>query len=130
MRYILLIFVLLIAVPAQAVMNPREKLNDPAMEARAQALTRTLRCVVCQNQSVEDSDADLARDPRIVVRKDILAGQSDDQIKADLRAKYGDYILLDPPFNRRTWALWFAPLLVLAAGIGFALHAFGRRRRK
>jgi len=129
MKRLLIVFLLLVSTPALAVMNPAERLNNPAMEARAKDLTRTLRCVVCQNQSVDDSNAQIAQDLRITVRKQILDGKTDDQIRTYLRERYGDYILLDPPVEPRTWVLWFAPIVVLVAGMMLALATFARRRR-
>ncbi len=129
MRTLLFILCLLMATPAFAIMNPDEKLADPALETRAETLTRTLRCVVCQNQSVEDSNADIARDLRITVRKQMVQGQSDDQIKQYLRARYGDYILLKPPVTDRTYLLWFAPVIILAGGFILMARSFTRRRR-
>ncbi len=129
MKRLLIVFLLLVSTPAMAVMNPAERLNNPAMEARAKDLTRTFRCVVCQNQSVDDSNAQIAQDLRITVRKQILDGKTDDQIRTYLRERYGDYILLDPPVEPRTWVLWFAPIIVLAAGMMLALATFVRRRR-
>lgn len=128
MRYFLPLLILFLAAPAFAIMHPSEKLADPTQEARAMALTKELRCVVCQNESIEDSSADIARDLRLLVRREIQAGKSDNQIFASLRARYGDYIMLNPPLDSRTLILWFAPLLLLAAG-GTAVYFSMRRRR-
>ena len=117
------------AMPAFAVTHPDEKLRDPALEARALNLTANLRCVVCQNESVDASEADIARDLRLLVRKQILEGKTDAQIMDYLRGRYGDYISFEPPFDARTYLLWLMPLLVLAAGAIFAWPAFKRRRR-
>ena len=91
-------------------------LADPAQEARAQALEMEIRCVVCQNEPIAQSTADLAADMRTLVRERVAAGDSDDQIRAFFRERYGDFVLLRPPFDARTWALWAAPFLLLAAG--------------
>jgi cytochrome c-type biogenesis protein CcmH len=122
-----LLFVL--ALPAAAVL-PDEVLRDPALEARARALSLQLRCMVCQNQSIDDSDAPLARDLRILVRERLQAGDSDAQIRAFLVARYGQFVLLEPEKNRRTALLWSAPLIVLLAGGLILLRFFRRRTRR
>lgn len=107
---------------------PDEQLADPALEARAQAIGQELRCVVCQNQSIEDSDATLARDLRLIVREQVEAGKSDAEVKAFLVERYGNFVLLKPPFTPATWLLWLGPLLaLLAGGAGVALYLKGRR---
>jgi len=124
---VLVLVLLGFAGPARAV-NPDEVLADPALEARARALSQELRCLVCQNQSIDDSNAELAHDLRVLVRDRLKAGDSDAQVIAFLRARYGEFVLLDPPVERATWALWFGPpLLVLAAAAGIVLAI--RRRR-
>ena len=112
---------LLTALPALAV-QPDEILPDPALEARARAISAELRCLVCQNQSIDDSDADLARDLRLLVRERLKAGDSDDQVRAYLVARYGDFVLLKPPFTSGTLFLWLSPfgLLILAGGLIWA----------
>jgi len=106
-----------------------EPLPDPAQEARAHRISKTLRCLVCQNQSIEDSNAGLARDLRKIVRERILAGDSDAQVREYLVARYGDWVLLNPPFKATTYLLWVAPFaLLLAAGAGVAV--FYRRNRQ
>ena len=124
---LVLLLAIAIALPAQAV-QPDEVLSDPALEARARALSLTLRCMVCQNQSIDDSDAPLARDLRILVRERLKAGDSDTQISEFLVARYGQFVLLEPEKNRRTALLWLAPLLVLLGG-GLAVLRFYRRGR-
>jgi cytochrome c-type biogenesis protein CcmH len=114
------------AMPALAV-QPDEILSDPALESRARHLSRELRCMVCQNQSIDDSDAPLARDLRLLVRDRLKAGDSDAQVMDFLTARYGDFVLLNPPFNWRTALLWFAPAGVLIAG-ALGLLMFLRRR--
>ena len=94
---------------------------DPAQEARAEALEMEIRCVVCQNEPIAQSTADLAADMRALVRERVAAGDSDDQIRAFFRARYGDFVLLRPPFDPRTWALWAAPLALAAAGLAGVL---------
>ena len=116
------------AAPALAV-DPDERLADPALEARARDISKGLRCLVCQNQNIDDSNASLAKDLRILVRERLSAGDSDDQVRAYLVNRYGDFVLLDPPFKRRTLVLWLgAPALLLLAGA--ALWLAGRRRPK
>jgi cytochrome c-type biogenesis protein CcmH len=117
---------LAISGPAYAV-KPDEMLHDPALEARARAISAGLRCPVCQNQSIDDSDAQLARDLRLVVREHLLAGESDQAIRDFLVARYGSFILLKPPLEPGTILLWAAPLLALAAG-AFALGRFARSK--
>ena len=103
-----------------------EMLADPLLENRARNLSRKLRCLVCQNQSIDDSDADLARDLRREVRAQLVQGKTDQAILSDLRAKYGDFVLLAPPIAKNTMALWLAPIGFLLLGIGIA---WGARQR-
>jgi cytochrome c-type biogenesis protein CcmH len=114
------------AMPARAV-QPDEIMADPAKEARARELSKELRCMVCQNQSIDDSEAPLARDLRLLVRERIAAGDSDQQVVDFLVARYGEFVLLKPRFNPHTLLLWLTPPLALLAG-GFALWRLGRRR--
>jgi cytochrome c-type biogenesis protein CcmH len=126
-RLAALLAALLCAAPALAAIgDPAERLADPAQEARAQALGRELRCMVCQNQSIEDSDADLARDLRRLVREQIAAGGSDAQVMRFVHDRYGDFVLLRPPVNATTALLWATPVLALAGG---ALLVLAMRRR-
>jgi len=117
--------VCLIAAPAFAV-QPDEILTDPAMESRARELSRELRCMVCQNQSIDDSDAPLARDLRLLVRERLKAGDSDRQVLDFLTERYGQFVLLKPRFAWDTAVLWLAPLAVLLLG-GFGLLSLLRR---
>jgi cytochrome c-type biogenesis protein CcmH len=115
---------LLGAAPALAV-QPDEVLSDPALEARARALSKELRCMVCQNQSIDDSDAPLARDLRLLVRERLVAGDSDAKVVDFLTARYGEFVLLKPRFSASTALLWLAPLIALIAGafgVGYALR--------
>jgi cytochrome c-type biogenesis protein CcmH len=98
-------------------LHPNEILSDPDLEKRARNLGEELRCLVCQNQSIDDSDAELARDLRIIVRQQLSEGKSDKDIKDYLIQRYGYYILLTPPFNRYTYLLWGSPLLFLVLAI-------------
>jgi cytochrome c-type biogenesis protein CcmH len=114
------------AAPALAA-DPSEMLADPKLEARAQHLGKELRCLVCQNESIEDSNADLAKDLRIIVRERIAQGQTDEQVRSFVVDRYGDYVLLNPPFKASTLVLWVGPFVFLLAGLA-ALVAFFRRR--
>ncbi|MBV8494173.1 MAG: cytochrome c-type biogenesis protein CcmH [Alphaproteobacteria bacterium] len=120
------IALLAIITPAQAV-RPDETLADPVLETRAREVSRELRCLVCRNQSIDDSDADLAHDLRVLVRERLKAGDSNDQAIAFVRARYGDFVLLRPPFEIGTALLWGGPLLVLLLG-GVAVARLYRRR--
>lgn len=118
---------LLVATAAYAVSDPGEMLPNRAQELRAEALGQQLRCLVCQNESIEDSDADLARDLRHIIRQRIVAGDSDQQVIDWMVARYGNFVRLRPPFNAMTLALWGAPVLALLFGIGAVF--ISRRRR-
>ncbi len=123
-----LVVALLFAFPALAV-EPSEMLPDPALESRARDIGRALRCVVCQNQSIDDSAAEVARDMRRAVRERLAAGDRDEQVFAYMVARYGDYVLLQPPFKAGTWVLWLGGPLVLIVAGGALLFAARRRRR-
>jgi cytochrome c-type biogenesis protein CcmH len=114
---------------AAYAVQPDEIMSDPAKEARARNLSRELRCMVCQNQSIDDSAAPLARDLRLLVRQRIAAGDSDAQVLNFLVARYGEFVLLKPRFEPATWLLWLLPPLALAGG-GLALWAYNRQRAK
>ena len=126
-RFILTCLLFLVPLMAKAV-EPDEIMTDPKLEARARALSAELRCMVCQNESIDESHADLARDLRLLVRERLQTSDSDDQIRAFLVRRYGDFILLKPPFKLETWLLWGAPFLVLLAGAYIILVA--RRRQQ
>ncbi|HIM25194.1 MAG TPA: cytochrome c-type biogenesis protein CcmH [Rhodospirillales bacterium] len=113
--------------PAWAV-NPDEVLSDPVMENRAREISRGLRCLVCQNQSIDDSDADLAKDLRIIVRERLTAGDSDAQVVDFVVSRYGDYVLLKPPFKLATLVLWLGPAAIAGGGLIAVLMFFRRRR--
>lgn len=113
--------------PGHAV-QPDEVLQDPVLEARARALSEGLRCLVCQNQSIDDSDAPLAKDLRILVRERLKAGDSDEEIIDFVVARYGEFVLLKPRFSAHTWLLWFATPLVLLAGLAAVVLAYRRRK--
>src|ERR1700727_2187561 len=127
-RLVFLLGLMIGAAPAQAV-QPNEMLNDPVLESRARALSAELRCMVCQNQSIDDSDAPLARDIRLLIRERIGQGESNDAVRAYLVSRYGDFILLKPPFKPETLLLWLSPVLVLGLGGGAALFANRRAPR-
>jgi cytochrome c-type biogenesis protein CcmH len=139
MRRFLTIFTILAAIsaggltfgtPALAV-EPDEVLADPVLEARARELSKVLRCVVCQNQSIDDSNADIARDMRVLVRERLVAGDTDDQTVAHMVARYGDYVLLRPPFQTNTLALWIGPPLMafVVAALGLLFFRMYQRVR-
>lgn len=123
------IFALLFALfafgsTAQAV-EPHEMLKDPVLESRARDVSKHLRCVVCQNETIDDSNADIARDMRVLLRARILAGDTNEQVIAFMVSRYGDYVLLKPRFAPITYLLWFGPFIVLALG---AIVVFRRLR--
>jgi cytochrome c-type biogenesis protein CcmH len=126
MRVVIAMLALLQAAPAFAV-QPDEILPDAKMEERARNLSRELRCMVCQNQSIDDSDAPLARDLRLLVRERLKAGDSDKQVMDFLTARYGDFVLLNPPMNAKTFLLWVLPAGLLVLG-GIVLIVAMRRR--
>ena len=110
-----------------AASDPAERLPDPAQEARAREIFREVRCLVCQNESIDDSEAELAGDLRAIVRQQVAAGRSDDEIRDFLVARYGEFVLLKPPFSAGNAVLWVAPFFVVLAG---ALLLLGLLRRK
>jgi cytochrome c-type biogenesis protein CcmH len=116
------------SAPSIAV-EPNEVLVDPVLEARARALSKNIRCLVCQNQSIDSSNASLAKDLRVIVRERLIAGDSDIQILDFLVARYGDYALLKPPIKPTTYALWYGPGVLMTLGF-FAVIVFLARRRK
>jgi cytochrome c-type biogenesis protein CcmH len=134
MRAVLLALVL-VAAPALADSDlppaplANTQLADPKQEAQAKALMETIRCLVCQGQSIADSDAELAGDMRAMVRERIAAGEKPAAIRAWLVQRYGAWVSYEPPLDRRTWLLWAAPVLFLVLGIMIATRSFRRRRR-
>ncbi|RWB24271.1 cytochrome c-type biogenesis protein [Mesorhizobium sp.] len=124
---LVLLLTLLFAGAALAV-KPDEVLADPALEARARTLSEQLRCMVCQNQSIDDSDADLARDLRVLVRQRLVAGDSDRQVIDYIVSRYGEFVLLKPRFSLRNALLWGAPVFLLLAG--GAVVVLGARSRR
>jgi cytochrome c-type biogenesis protein CcmH len=134
MRVLLFVFILALAQPLLADSNlppaywANRQLPDARQEARAQALMEELRCLVCQGQSIADSDAELAADMRDLVRRRIAAGESPDEVRSWLIERYGRWVSYRPPVGIGTWALWLAPFLFLAAGLGIAASRIRRRR--
>jgi cytochrome c-type biogenesis protein CcmH len=125
------IAVLLLSVaPMVFAVEPGEMLGDPALEARAREISKELRCLVCQNQSIDDSSADLARDLRLIVRHRLSAGDSDEQVLEYVTDRYGDFVLLRPPMKPATLVLWLAPPLLLIAGAVLSLTYLRRRQRQ
>ena len=111
-------------------LSQEAQLADPQLEQRARDLSKVIRCVVCQSQSVDDSDADIAQELRVLIREQIAAGKSDQEIRDYLVARYGDFVLFDPPFKASTYVLWLGPFAILVlAGIGVAMF-FRRRARE
>jgi cytochrome c-type biogenesis protein CcmH len=129
MRHIFLAFLFLVAtLPAQALPAP-DSLSDPVQEARARNLQKELRCLVCQGESLDESNASLAVDLRRLIRARIKAGDSDEAIKNFLVSRYGDFILMQPPFETNTYALWLTPFAVLIVAAGIAAWVVFRARR-
>jgi cytochrome c-type biogenesis protein CcmH len=124
-----LILALILAAGAARAVRPDEVLADPALEARARALSSELRCLVCQNESIDDSDAPLAHDIRVLIRERIAKGESNDSARAFLVSRYGDFILLRPPFKPETLLLWLSAPLTLALGALGIYFAMRRARQ-
>lgn len=130
MRWLQAVLILLacaVATPTLAV-SPEEVLANPVLEQRARDISGGLRCLVCQNQSIDDSDADLAKDLRVLVRERLVAGDSDDAVRQYLVDRYGEYVLLNPRMNMHTLVLWIAAPVLLLVGLGTLWFA-GRRRK-
>ncbi|MDF1792556.1 MAG: cytochrome c-type biogenesis protein CcmH [Thalassobaculaceae bacterium] len=127
-RALLLAILLLWSPPALAV-QPDEVLDDPALEARARTLSAEVRCLVCQNQSIDDSNAELARDLRLLVRERLVSGDSNQAVRDFLVARYGPFVLLEPPKTESTLILWYGPAALLALGALAVVVTFARRRK-
>ena len=129
MRRLVLAWLLAVTLTGAAyAIGPDEMLNDPALETRARTIGQSLRCLVCQNQSIDDSDASLARDIRVLVREQLTAGDSDRAVIDYVVSRYGDFVLLRPPVKPATWVLWFGPgFLILGTATVLILRA--RRKR-
>lgn len=129
MRLMLAIAALLLGLGTAAVaVQPDEVLKNPALERRAREISSGLRCLVCQNQSIDDSDADLARNLRLLVRERLSAGDTDSQVRDFVVRRYGEFVLLRPALSGRTIALWFSPLLILVVGAAGIILVSRRRR--
>jgi cytochrome c-type biogenesis protein CcmH len=127
MRFVLALIAALLFSGAALAVQPDEVLKDPALEQRARHLSSGLRCLVCQNQSIDDSDAQLAKDLRLLVRERLVAGDTDEGVRDFLVQRYGEFILLKPTFGAHTLLLWLTPALVLVLG-GIGAYAALRRR--
>ena len=124
----LLVCLAMTAISGARAVEPGEILPDPALEARARTISKSLRCLVCQNQSIDDSNADLAKDLRLLVRERLVAGDTDAEAIGYIVARYGDYVLLNPPFRPRTVVLWAGPPAIFILGV-LTLVIYFRRRR-
>lgn len=118
-------FVCALSLPALAV-QPDEILTDPALETRARSISKQLRCLVCQGEDIDESNAELARDLRILVRERLKAGETDAQVLDFVQRRYGDYVLMKPPLAPRTWLLWITPALVLLGGFAYVWRQMRR----
>lgn len=128
-RFLMVLILLVSFVPASFAVQPDEVLDDPVLEQRARDISTGLRCLVCQNQSIDDSDADLARDLRIVVRERLVAGDSDDQVVEFVVARYGEFVLLKPTFSGHNLILWIAAPLVFVIGLVMVFIVLRRQKR-
>ena len=126
-RFLAACALLLVSATAAYAVNPDEMLDNPALEARARVISEKLRCLVCQNQSIDDSDADLAHDLRVIVRERLTAGDTNEQVLDYVVARYGEFVLLEPRFSARNLLLWGTPLLGLLLG-GTAIVILFRNR--
>jgi len=129
MRVIILAAMLALAATAALAVDPGERLADPSLEARARTLSGELRCLVCQNQSIDDSNADLAHDLRVLIRERLTAGDSDPQVLQFMVRRYGDFILLRPPVQADTYVLWFGPFALFLIGGAGLFYQLRKRRR-
>ncbi|MYM54068.1 cytochrome c-type biogenesis protein [Thalassovita mangrovi] len=122
----LILALILVAAPVWAV-QPDEILDDPALEARAREISKNLRCLVCRNENIDDSNAELARDLRLLVRERLVAGDSNEEAVAYIVDRYGEYVLLNPTARGANWMLWAAGPIMLIAGLGLGLVYLRRR---
>lgn len=134
MRRVIVLCLLLAAaltwLASALAVEPAEMLGDPALEIRARAISREIRCLVCQNQSIDDSNADLARDLRLLVRERLQAGDGDEQVRRFLVERYGEFILLRPPIRPGTYALWFGPAVMLVLALVMIIVFFQRQKAR
>ena len=128
-KLVLAVWLIGVSVPVQAV-QPDEVLSDATLEARARDLSTELRCLVCQNQSIDDSDAPLAKDLRVLIRERLVAGDSDGQVIDFVVARYGEFVLLRPVFAPHTWALWLGPPFVFLLGAALIYTSYRRRQKE
>ena len=129
-RLFMLILAIIVSIPLNAsAVEPSEILQNPQLELRARNLSQNIRCLVCQNQSIDDSNASLARDLRKIVREQLVSGASDSEIYEFLIARYGDFILLRPPVKATTYILWYGPLFIFFAGLCLSVLFLIRRKR-
>ena len=127
MKILYILFVFLAIVSNAFAVFPDEVLKDPALEARARIISQDLRCLVCQNQSIDDSNAPLAKDLRVIVRERLTAGDTNEQVFGFVVARYGNYVLLKPPFQADTFLLWASPFFILILALGMAFFYLKRR---
>ena len=128
-RMLVVAIALATAVPPASALEPGEMFDDPKLEERAREIGRRLRCVVCQNQSIFDSNANLAKDLRVLVRERIRAGDSDSQVVQHIAARYGDFVLMEPPMGSHTMVLWLAPAFFVTAGALLVVAYYRSARR-
>ena len=129
-RSFLVLLCWLALVPAAWSVQPDEMLSDQALEARARALSKELRCVVCQNEAIDTSNAGIARDMRVLLRERLTAGDSDEEVRSFFVARYGDYVLMNPPVKTSTYLLWFGPFAVLLVAGAVVWRSARQRRRQ
>jgi len=131
MRIFLVLVVMIAGLASTAfAVEPDEMLDDPVLEARARVISKDLRCVVCQNQDIDSSNAGVARDLRLLVRERLVAGDDNTEVVAFIQARYGDFVLLKPPFKPETYVLWIAPFVLAGTALIFGLLILSRSRRK
>ena len=129
-QFFILILAIMVSIPLNAsAVEPSEILQNPQLEARARNLSQNIRCLVCQNQSIDDSNASLAKDLRKIVREQLVSGASDNEIYDFLIARYGDFVLLRPPIKVTTYVLWYGPLFIFFAGLLLSVLFLIRRKR-
>ena len=118
------LFMLALGLGAAGAVEPDEQLDDPVLEERARDISQQLRCVVCQNQSIDESTAPLARDLRLIIRERLVAGDSNKEVVTFVVDRYGDFVLLKPPFQGDTYVLWFGPFIIFLIGGGLIFYYF------